>query len=68
MGKEDFESAPDFVFCSSQDTWYYGYKLYAVASINGVLHSFDLSKASLHDIKYLDDIRFELPDCTLIGD
>ena len=59
MGKKDYTTAPDFGFCASQDTWYYGYKLHAVASINGVIHSFDLSKASVHDIKYLDDIRFE---------
>jgi hypothetical protein len=68
IGKEDFGTAPDFGFCASQDTWYYGYKFHAVASINGVIHSFDLSKASVHDIKYLDDIRFDLSDCTLIGD
>lgn len=68
VGKDDFETAPDFGFCASQDTWYYGYKLHAVASINGVIHSFDLSKASVHDIKYLNDIRFELSDCTIIGD
>ena len=68
IGKEDFDNAPDFGYCASQDTWYYGYKLHAVASINGVIHSFDMSKASVHDIKYLDDIRFELSDCTLIGD
>jgi hypothetical protein len=68
IGKEDIIKAPDFGYCASQDTWYYGYKLHAIASINGVIHSFDMSKASVHDIRYLDDIRFELSDCTLIGD
>ena len=68
IGKGNVETAPDFGYCASQDTWYYGYKLHAVASINGVIHSFDLTKSSVHDIKYLDDIRFDLSNCTLIGD
>jgi hypothetical protein len=68
IGREDYFNAPDFGYCASQETWYYGYKLHAVASINGVIHSFDMSKASVHDIRYLDDIRFELSNCTLIGD
>lgn len=68
VGKNNFATAPDFGYCASQGTWYFGYKLHAVASINGVIHSFDLTKASVHDINYLNDIRFELSDCTLIGD
>lgn len=68
VGKLDYRTAPDFGYCASQDVWYYGYKLHAVASINGVIHSFDLTKASVHDIKYLNDIKFDMSDCTLIGD
>ena len=68
VGKNDYTIAPNLGYCASQDTWYYGYKLHAVASINGVIHSFDLTQASVHDIRYLNDIKFELSDCTLIGD
>jgi hypothetical protein len=68
VGKNNYQTAPDFGYCASQGVWYYGYKLHAVASINGVIHSFDMTKASVHDIKYLNDIKFDLSDCTLIGD
>ena len=59
VGKSDFETAPDFGYCASQGTYYYGYKLHAVTSLNGVIHSFDLTKASVHDIKYLHNVKCE---------
>ena len=68
VGKNDFDKAPDFGYCASQDYWYYGYKLHAVSSLNGVLHSFDLTKASVHDIRYLNNVKIEFSDCTIIGD
>jgi len=37
-------------YCASQNLHFYGYKLHAVCSIEGVFQSFDLSPASLHDI------------------
>ncbi len=47
---------------------FYGYKLHAVCSVNGVFQSIDLSLTSVHDIHYLNDIREPLSDCTLLGD
>ena len=47
---------------------FYGYKLHAVCSVNGVSQSIDLSPASVHDIHYLKDIREQLSNCTLLGD
>lgn len=47
---------------------FYGYKLHAVCSVNGILHSIDLSPASVHDIHYLKDIKEQLSDYTLLGD
>lgn len=46
---------------------FYGYKLHAVCSINGVFESFDISKSSVHDIHYLKDIKNQLSDCVLLG-
>lgn len=66
--KEDFYSAPDKGFCASQNTHFYGYKLHAVCSVNGVFESIDISKASVHDIHYLKDIKQQLSDCVLLGD
>lgn len=59
---------PNRGFCASQNIHFYGYKLHAVCSINGVFQSFDLSPASVHDIHYLQDIKTQLSDCVLLGD
>lgn len=59
---------PNRGFCASQQMHFYGYKLHAVCSVNGVFQSIDLSPASVHDIHYLKDIREQFSDCTLLGD
>ncbi len=66
--KEQGFSLPDKGYSASQRENYYGYKLHAVCSVNGVFQSIDLSPASVHDIHYLKDIKEQLSDCTLIGD
>lgn len=66
--KEDFYSAPDRGFCASQNMAYYGYKIHAVCSITGVFKSFDISKASVHDIHYLKDIKNQYNNCVILGD
>jgi hypothetical protein len=66
--KDTAYAFPDKGYCASQGTNYYGYKLHAVCSVNGVFQSIDLSPASIHDINYLKDIRTQIKDCTLIGD
>ena len=68
MEKTDFEKAPSFGYCASQGVYYYGYKLNAVCGLSGVIHSFDLTKASVHDINYLNDVKYEYHDCSIFGD
>ena len=69
MGRSgDFALAPDFGYCASQGNYYYGYKLHALCGLNGVIHSYDLSKASVHDINFLKDIRPIYHDCSIFGD
>lgn len=66
---KDKEGAfPNQGFCASQNTRYYGYKLHAVCSVDGVFDNFDLSPASVHDIHYLKDIQAQMSDCVLLGD
>lgn len=48
--------------------WYYGCKFHAVCSLAGVIHNYDLFKASVHDIHYLNDIKQVHHDCVLLGD
>lgn len=68
MGKKDFEKAPGVGYCASQGVYYYGYKFHAVCGLSGVIHSFDLTKASVHDIHYLKDVKVDYSNCTVIGD
>jgi len=66
--KESYYSSPNKGYCASQKTHYYGYKLHAVCSANGIFKSIDLSKASVHDIHYLKDIKQQFSNCTIIAD
>lgn len=69
MGRTgDFSQAPDFCYCASQNTYYFGYKLHAVCGLNGVIHSYDLSKASVDDRKFMQDVRLTFHDCNMYGD
>ena len=68
MGKKNFEKTLGIGYCASQGVYYYGYKLHAVCGLSGVIHSFDLTKASVHDIHYLKDVKVDYSNCTLIGD
>ncbi|AZZ57601.1 IS982-like element ISRa1 family transposase [Riemerella anatipestifer] len=66
--KEQSYSLPTYGYCASQKLYFYGYKLHAVCSLNGVIKNFDISPASVHDIHYLKDIGEQMRNCTLIGD
>lgn len=69
MGQNgDFATAPDFGHCASQGIYFFGYKLYALCGLSGVIHSYDLSKASVHDINYIKDIKPLYHDCSIFGD
>ena len=63
-----FEKAPSTGYCSAQKMFYYGYKLHVVCGLSGMIHSFDFSKAKVHDVNYLRDVRYDYSDCTIIGD
>lgn len=66
--KENFYSSPNRGFCASQNLHFYGYKIQAVCSLDGVFRSFDISKASVHDIHYLKDIKNQFNNCVILGD
>ena len=69
MGRTgDFSKAPDFGYCTSQNTYYFGYKLHALCGLTGVIHSYDLSKASVADLKYMKDVKLTYHDCSIYGD
>ena len=68
MGRDNAVAAPDLGYCASQGLHYYGYKLHAVCGIRGVIHSYDITAASVHDLHYLKDVRWEYHDCMMLGD
>jgi len=55
--REYFHSAPDKGYNATFGQYYIGYKLHMVVSLNGVYQSMDLTKASVHDIHYLRNIK-----------
>lgn len=66
--KNNYQTSPEKGYCASQDFWFYGYKLHAVCSVNGVFQTFDITKANVHDIQYLEDVKNQLKNCVLLGD
>ncbi len=68
MGRDNIDAAPDRGYCASQGVHYYGYKLHAVCGIRGVIHSYGITAASVYDLHYLNDVRWEYNDCMMLGD
>ena len=67
--RESFHSAPDKGYCASLDDYYIGYKLHLVVSLEGVYHSMEMTKASVHDVHYLKELRHSgLQDCLVLAD
>ncbi len=64
--KQVIETSPDKGYCASQNI--YGYKLHGVCSVNGIFHSIDLTKASVHDNEILKDLNSQMSDSMLLGD
>ena len=69
FGNDFFETNPDKGYSAISKQYYYGYKLHLVTSANGIFHSMDLTKASVHDVNVLKEIKYgKMSNATLIGD
>lgn len=67
--REQFHSAPDKGYSAVFEQYYIGYKLHLVISLDGTYHSMDMSKASVHDVHFLGDIKHgRLANCLLLAD
>ena len=66
--QDDYYCLPDIGYQASKKVYGFGYKLHVVCSSIGVIQCLDLTGQSVHDSKYLKDIKYELSDCLLIGD
>lgn len=67
MGKESERHQPYKGYCASQKKYFYGYRLHSICSAAGV-QSLDLTKASVHDIHYLQDVKEMFKNCIIPGD
>lgn len=67
--KEQFETAPDKGYSAVNKAYYFGYKLHLITSVRGIFYSMDLTKASVHDVHFLPQLKYTgLNNCTLIAD
>jgi hypothetical protein len=66
--REAEESSPDYGYCAVHRTHYFGYKFHVACTSDGIVKTFDISKASKHDIHYLNDLQTQLSHCVLVGD
>lgn len=69
FGRDSFENSPDKGYSAISKQYYYGYKLHLVTSVNGIFESMDLTKASVHDVNILKEIKYgKMSNATLVGD
>ena len=66
--KENYETAPNFGYCASQNNTFFGYKVHAVCTVQGVFKHFQISKGSVADLQYLHEIKDKFSNCILLGD
>jgi hypothetical protein len=67
--KHDFETAPDKGYSAVSKSYYYGYKLHLSTTLKGTFMSMDISKASVHDVHFLNNLKHSgMNSATLIGD
>lgn len=67
--KEDLSLLPRMGYSAVDKRYFMGYKLHLLESENGVIQSFFLTSANVHDVKLLKDLSNGfIEKCTLIGD
>lgn len=67
--KDDFETAPNKGYSAVSKSYFYGYKLHLCITLNGSYMSMNISKASVHDVHFLDTIKYSgMNNATLLGD
>ena len=59
--RERYETAPDYGFCAAQNQTYFGYKLHGLASLNGIITDFELTKANVADIRLSPGNQISIP-------
>jgi len=67
--KTDFETSPDKGYSAVTKSYYYGYKLHLSTTLNGTFMSMDITKAGVHDARFLNNLKYSgMTNATLLGD
>lgn len=66
--RESFSTAPNYGYCAAHKTYYFGYKLHAVCTPDGVVEYYDITPANVSDICMLPEVKERFGDCLLLGD
>jgi hypothetical protein len=66
--RESFETAPSFGYCAAQRNTFFGYKIHAVCTVQGVFKHFQISQGNIADVHYLQDVKDQFVNCVLLGD
>lgn len=67
--RHNFETAPDKGYSAVYKQYYIGYKLHLMIVMNGVYQGMEMTKASVHDVHYLNEIKYSgLNSYLLLGD
>lgn len=64
---KSFERA-NFGYCASQKEKYFGFKLHLLTTLSGIPTDFDLTEASLPDVKMLEELTSSFEQLITIGD
>ena len=68
IGQDAEASRPDHGYCAAHKAHSFGYKLHAVGTPQGIIMTFDISRASTHDLHYLNGLKTQLRHCVRVGD
>lgn len=67
--RQNFETAPDKGYSAVYKQYYVGYKLHLLIGVNGVYADMEITKASVHDAQYLNEVQHcGINQCLLLGD
>ena len=67
--RKDFETAPDKGYSAVYKQYYIGYKLHLIIGMNGVYQGMEITKARVHDVQYLNEVKYSgLDFLPVIGD
>lgn len=66
--KSDFRGSASYGHCASRNLKYYGYKLVAITTLNGIPVVYDLVPAHTDEREAAEAVLYSLRNCQVIGD